>query len=207
MPRNWSDLSEEEQERSRDSVHREAEEAGWHRLSNQEKSVLYDKWVEKYDLKRVVLKDGLMKGFDARQGITKKGEAKIREEIEIIIREIVGYIKPNYRVWGGRGLADLAIGYSEEFITHIVEIEPVPNWRTGLSQATWYKSSYTYRTGRQVLPTLIVFGRATGGFFDQIRETCQDQGVLLLTYKLEVDGEEEKRHALKNIAKVLEDAP
>ena len=207
MPRYWKELSEEEREEIRDSVHREAEEAGWRHLSNQEKAVLYDKWVEKYDLKRVVLKDGLMKGFDARQGITKEGEAKIQQEVREIIEGIVAYIKPNYRVWGGKGYADLAIGYSEEFITHIVEIEPVPNWRQGLSQATWYKSSYTYKTGRQVLPTLIVFGRATGAFFDQIRETCQDQGVLLLTYKLEVDGEEEKDHALQKIAEVLEDSP
>ena len=107
----------------------------------------------------------------------------------------------------GRGRADMVIGYNEEFLTHIIEVKSVASWREGLSQVRWYKSSYLSDTDRQVLATLIVFGRATGGFFDQIRETCQDQGVLLLTYKLEVDGEEEKKHALKNIAKVLEDAP
>jgi len=206
MTRRKSDLTEAEWEAVVNALQKEAEEKDWHNLTFPERGQLYAKWEAEFDLTHATIKDSIMKGFDAWQGITKSGEAKIREEIEGIIKEIVAYAKPNYKVWGGRGFADLAIGYSEEFITHIVEIEPVPNWREGLSQATWYKSSYTYKTGRQVLPTLIVFGRATSDFFDQIRETCQDQGVLLFTYKLEVDGEEEKRHALQNIAEVLENS-
>jgi hypothetical protein len=84
---------------------------------------------------------------------------------------------------------DFVLGFSELFLTHIVELEPAPTWHRGLMQTLLYKSLYYQVTGVQALPTLILFGDATGQRFDEIKTVCVDQRVLLLAYELLVEGQ------------------
>ena len=86
MTRTLSDLTEIEKDSIIKSVHSEAELAEWSLLSNTRKSLLYRGWENRFNLSHATLKDGIMKGFDAFQGIPKKAEAEIQKEIVKIIK-------------------------------------------------------------------------------------------------------------------------
>lgn len=67
--RDPSEISKEEKDHIRKSVHAEAEKIKWHTLNNKQKSFYYDQWPEKFDISRAYLKDRIMKGFEVNQGI------------------------------------------------------------------------------------------------------------------------------------------
>ena len=81
MTRTLTELSIREREYVISTVQREAEASGWSQLSNSRKSTLYSAWESQFNLTHATLKDGIMKGFDAAQGIPKKAEAEIQEEV------------------------------------------------------------------------------------------------------------------------------
>ena len=76
MTRTLTELSDREREYVISTVHGEAEASGWSQLSNLRKSALYSAWESQFNLTHATLKDGIMKGFDAAQGIPKKAEAE-----------------------------------------------------------------------------------------------------------------------------------
>lgn len=190
MTRRLGDLSPEEREDLIERVHAEAEQSGWHQLSNAARSELYKAWEARFGITHEALKDGVMKGFDAAQGIPPSGEAAIQAEVEAVLASShVPYWGRKVKMWKGRGQADFVFGFTPSFLTHIVELEPAPSWKDGLTQALWYKSAYYQESQIQAIPTLILFGKVTTKRWSEIQTTCLDQRVLLVTHSLLVDEE------------------
>lgn len=191
MPRSLRDLTAEERVAIIGAIHAEAEAARWHTLSNVQKSALYDRWAEEYDLARPAIKDGIMKGFDVAQGIPATGEAAIHQEVaNLLARSAVPYWASKVPLWGGRAQADFVIGYGRGLLTHTIELEPAPTWRNGLMQALWYKSAYYQESGVQAIPTIMLFGDVSRNRWEEIRTTCLDQRAQVFGYRLLVDGNE-----------------
>lgn len=142
-----------------------------------------------------------MKGFDARQGITPRGEAAIQTEVENILRRVGIFYRRNYRLWTGREQADFAIGFSERFITHLIEVESAVSWSEGLRQALWYRAAYFNKTRRQAIPVLMLFGDASRERFRQVIATCDNNHVALLAYKLTVAGRSERTHSFRSLVR------
>jgi hypothetical protein len=191
MTRRLNDLSAGQREVVVARIQLEAQEAGWHDLNNREKAKLYDDWVSRFKLARQAIKDGIMKGFDAAQGIPPSGEAAIHlEVIELLEQSAVPYWGAKVKLWEGRAQADYVIGFNRRFLTHTVELEPASTWRTGLMQALWYKSAYFHEARVQAIPTLILFGNVSAKRWTEIETTCLDQRALVVPFKLHVEGQE-----------------
>ena len=165
MTRTLAELLEEERDRIISVVHREAEASGWSQLSNSRKSALYQAWESQYDLSHATLKDGIMKGFDAAQGIPKKAEAEIQEEVVRIIGLAGINVIEQAQMWTGKERADLLIGFSTKFPTHVIEVERADSWSEGLRQALWYQAAIFKAERRHVLPLLLLFGNTTAERF------------------------------------------
>ncbi|MBI2165695.1 MAG: hypothetical protein HYU29_04760 [Chloroflexi bacterium] len=196
MTRTLRQLTSEEQQRIIDAIHQEAEKVGWSRLNFQERGKLYRQWEEKYDLTHATIKDRIMKGFDAQQQIPKTGEAKIREELGDLFRGAGLHVNPSAPLWTGRERADFLIGFHKDFLTHVVEVERADSWAEGLRQVLWYRAAYFQEKQRQIQPMLILFGAASSDRFDQIKATCNDNHIVLCTYKLRVGGNDEPVHSV-----------
>jgi hypothetical protein len=169
------------------TVQAEAQAAGWHSLTAQQKGALYAEWAQRFDLKHPALKDGIMKGFDAAQDIPPSGEAAVHQRLrEVLAHSVVPYWADKVSLWNGRARADFVLGMSRGLLTHAVELEPAPTWQVGMAQALWYKSAYFQESRLQVLPTLILFGNMTEQRWEEINTTCLDQRLLLLTFELKV---------------------
>ena len=196
MTRTLAELLEEERDRIVSVVHREAEASGWSRLSNSRKSALYQAWESQYDLSHATLKDGIMKGFDAAQGIPKKAEAEIQEEVVRIIGLAGINVIEQAQMWTGKERADLLIGFSTKFPTHVIEVERADSWSEGLRQALWYQAAIFKAERRHVLPLLLLFGNTTAERFEQVLATCDHNHVTLCTHRLELDGQPEVEHSL-----------
>lgn len=148
MTRTLSQLGPEERAQVVAMVHAEAEMAGWQSLSAQQKGSLYAEWAIRFNLKHSALKDGIMKGFDAAQGIPPSGEAALHEELkEVLANSGVPYWADKVTLWNGRARADFVLGMSSSFLSHVAELEPAPTWQAGMNQAIWYKSAYFHETG------------------------------------------------------------
>ncbi|MDP6056256.1 MAG: hypothetical protein QGF24_05675, partial [Dehalococcoidia bacterium] len=168
MTRTLTELSSAERESVIATVHQEAEASGWSQLSNTRKSVLYQAWESQFNLSHATLKDGIMKGFDAAQGIPKKAEAEIQEEVTRIFRLAGINAIEQAQMWTGKERADLLIGYNPKFPTHVIEIERADSWSEGLRQALWYQAAIFQAERRHVLPVLILFGNTSADRFEQI---------------------------------------
>ncbi len=194
MTRRLNDLSAGQREVVVARIQLEAQEAGWHDLNNREKAKLYDAWVNRFGLARQAIKDGVMKGFDAAQGIPPSGEAAIHlEVIDLLDRSSVPFWGAKVKLWEGRAQADFVIGFNRAFLTHTIELEPASSWRTGLMQALWYKSAYFHEARIQAIPTLILFGNVSAKRWAEIETTCLDQRALLVPFQLHVEGQEPER--------------
>ena len=196
MTRTLAELLEEERERIISVVHREAEASGWSQLSNSRKSALYQAWESQYDLSHATLKDGIMKGFDAAQGIPKKAEAEIQEEVVRIIGLAGINVIEQAQMWTGKERADLLIGFSAKFPTHVIEVERADSWSEGLRQALWYQAAIFKAERRHVLPVLLLFGNTSAERFEQVLATCDHNHVTLCTHRLELDGRPEVEYSL-----------
>ena len=196
MTRTLTELSIREREFVISTVHREAEASGWSHLSNSRKSALYSAWESQFDLTHATLKDGIMKGFDAAQGIPKKAEAEIQQEVTRIFKMAGINTIEQARMWTGKERADLLIGYTLKFPTHVIEIERADSWSEGLRQALWYQAAIFKAERRHVLPVLILFGNTTAERFEQVLSTCDHNHVTLSTHRLELDGQLEYDHSL-----------
>ncbi len=196
MTRTLTELSSDERESVVSTVHKEAEASGWSQLSNSRKSALYSAWESQFDLSHATLKDGIMKGFDAAQGIPKKAEAEIQEEVTRIFRLAGINAIEQAAMWTGKERADLLVGYSSKFPTHVIEIERADSWSEGLRQALWYQAAIFQAEHRHVLPVLILFGNTSADRFEQILATCDHNHVTLSTHRLELDGELESEYSL-----------
>ena len=196
MTRTLTELSIREREHVISTVHREAEASGWSQLSNLRKSTLYSAWESQFNLTHATLKDGIMKGFDAAQGIPKKAEAEIQEEVATIFKMAGISTIEQAQMWTGKERADLLIGYTIKFPTHVIEIERADSWSEGLRQALWYQAAIFKAERRHVLPVLILFGNTTTERFDQVLSTCDHNHVTLSTHRLEIDGHLENNHSL-----------
>ena len=171
------------------AIHREADDAGWHGLSNAQKGELYDRWAERYDLSRPTIKDSVMKGFDVAQGVAPSGEAAVHSDLAAALdASPVPYWAAKVSLWGGAAQADFVLGFSRRFLTHTVELEHAPTWRDGLMQALWYKSAYLHESGVQAIPTLVLFGDVSAERCRQVVDTCRDHRVLVLAHGLTVRG-------------------
>ncbi len=191
MPRTLGELTPEERVAVVTAIHTEAEATSWHALTNAQKSLLYDRWAEEYDLVRPAIKDGIMKGFDVAQGISASGEAAVHEEVLALLMESpVPYTASKVSLWAGRAQADFVIGYTRALLTHTVELEPAPTWRKGLMQALWYKSAYYQESGIQAIPTIILFGNVSRTRWEEVRTTCLDQRAQAFGHRLSVEGED-----------------
>ena len=171
MTRTHTELSIREREHVISTVHREAEASGWSQLSNLRKSTLYSAWESQFNLTHATLKDGIMKGFDAAQGIPKKAEAEIQEEVATIFKMAGISTIEQAQMWTGKERADLLIGYTIKFPTHVIEIERADSWSEGLRQALWYQAAIFKAERRHVLPVLILFGNTTTERFEQVLST------------------------------------
>jgi hypothetical protein len=196
MTRTLNELTSEERELVITTVHLEAQEAGWSQLSNSRKSALYSAWESQFDLTHATLKDSIMKGFDAAQGIPKKAEAEIQQEVTGILTLAGINVIEQAQMWTGRERADLLIGYSSKFPTHVVEIERADSWSEGLRQTLWYQAAIFQAERRHVLPVLLLFGNTSADRFEQILATCDHNHVTLCTHRLELDGELETEYSL-----------
>ena len=196
MTRTLTELSSKERENVVFTVHKEAEASGWSQLSNSRKSALYQAWESQYDLSHATLKDGIMKGFDAAQGIPKKAEAEIQEEVVRIIGLAGINVIEQAQMWTGKERADLLIGFSTKFPTHVIEVERADSWSEGLRQALWYQAAIFKAERRHVLPLLLLFGNTTAERFEQVLATCDHNHVTLCTHRLELDGRSEVEHSL-----------
>ena len=197
MTRTLTELSIREREHVISTVHREAEASGWSQLSNLRKSTLYSAWESQFNLTHATLKDGIMKGFDAAQGIPKKAEAEIQEEVATIFKMAGISTIEQAQMWTGKERADLLIGYTIKFPTHVIEIERADSWSEGLRQALWYQAAIFKAERRHVLPVLILFGNTTTERFEQVLSTCDHNHVTLSTHRLEIDGQLENIHSLR----------
>ncbi len=196
MTRTLTELLEDEREMIISTVQREAEASGWSQLSNSRKSALYQAWESQYDLSHATLKDGIMKGFDAAQGIPKKAEAEIQDEVSRIIRLAGINVIEQAQMWTGKERADLLIGFSTKFPTHVIEIERADSWSEGLKQALWYQAAIFQAERRHVLPVLLLFGNTTADRFEQVLATCDHNHMTLCTHRLVLDGRPEAEHSL-----------
>ncbi|MBN4074276.1 hypothetical protein JYT27_00450 [bacterium AH-315-D21] len=196
MTRTLAEMLEEEREMIISTVQREAEASGWSQLSNSRKSALYQAWESQFDLSHATLKDGIMKGFDTAQGIPKKAEAEIQEEVTRIIRLAGINVIEQAKMWTGKERADLLMGFSSKFPTHVIEIERADSWSEGLRQALWYQAAIFKADRRHVLPVLILFGNTTSDRFEQILATCDHNHVTLCTHRLVLDGRIEDEYSL-----------
>ncbi|MCZ6538263.1 MAG: hypothetical protein O6922_00355 [Chloroflexi bacterium] len=196
MTRTLAELLEDERELIISTVQQEAQASGWSQLSNSRKSALYQAWEAQYDLSHATLKDGIMKGFDAAQGIPKKAEAEIQDEVSRIIRLAGINVIEQAQMWTGKERADLLIGFSSKFPTHVIEIERADSWSEGLRQALWYQAAIFRANGRHVLPVLLLFGNTTADRFEQVLATCDHNHVTLCTHRLELDGRSEAERSL-----------
>ena len=189
MTRSLTELSSKEREIVVFTVHKEAEASGWSQLSNSRKSALYSAWESQFDLSHATLKDGIMKGFDAAQGIPKKAEAEIQEEVTRIFRLAGINAIEQAAMWTGKERADLLIGYSAKFPTHVIEIERADSWSEGLRQALWYQAAIFKAERRHVLLER----------FEQIVATCDHNHVTLSTHRLELCGQIEADYSLASL--------
>lgn len=190
MTRTLGQLGAEERAEVVATVQAEAQAAGWHALTPQQKGVLYAEWAQRFDLKHSALKDGIMKGFDAAQDIPPSGEAAVHQRLRDVLGEsAVPFWADKVTLWSGRARADFVLGLSPRLLTHAAELEPAPTWQVGMTQSLWYKSAHFQETGLQVLPTLILFGNVTEQRWEEIKTTCLDQRVLLVTFELKVADE------------------
>ena len=196
MTRTLTELLEEERVMIVSTVHQEAEASGWSQLSNSRKSALYQAWESQYNLSHATLKDGIMKGFDAAQGIPKKAEAEIQDEVVRIIMLAGINVVEQAQMWTGKERADLLIGFSSKFPTHVIEIERADSWSEGLRQALWYQAAIFQAERRHVLPVLLLFGNTTADRFEQVLATCDHNHVTLCTHRLELDGRSEAEYSL-----------
>ena len=196
MTRTLAELLEDEREMIVTTIQREAEASGWSQLNNSRKSALYQAWESQFDLSHATLKDGIMKGFDAAQGIPKKAEAEIQDEVVRIIRLAGINVIEQAQMWTGKERADLLIGFSAKFPTHVIEIERADSWSEGLRQALWYQAAIFQADRRHVLPVLLLFGNTTVERFEQILATCDHNHVTLCTHRLELDGRSEVEYSL-----------
>tara|TARA_B100000029_G_scaffold513647_1_gene613857 strand:+ start:956 stop:1576 length:621 start_codon:yes stop_codon:yes gene_type:complete len=196
MTRTLTELSTEEREKIINTVHKEAEASSWSQLSNSRKSALYSAWEARYDLSHATIKDGIMKGFDAAQGIPKKAEAEIQDEVTRIFRLSGINVIEQAQMWTGKERADLLIGYSAKFTTHVIEIERADSWSEGLRQVLWYQAAIFQANRRHVLPVLILFGNTSSERFEQILATCDHNHVTLSSHRLTLDGTLDTEHSL-----------
>lgn len=183
-------MDRHERDQAITTIQREAHDAGWHTLSNQAKSVLYQDWSARFDLKRTAIKDQIMKGFDAAQHIPPTGEAAVHERLRRLLkRSNVPYWEDKKSLWSGRAFADFVFGFSNRWVAVTAELESATLWQRGLQQSLWYRSAYFNETGLQALPGLLLFGDVTQERWNEIKTTCITLGVLLFTFDLKVDGE------------------
>jgi hypothetical protein len=199
MTRTLTEVPEEERESIVSTVHREAEASGWSHLSNSRKAVLYQIWEAQFDLTHASLKDGIMKGFDTAQGIPKKAEAEIQEEISRILQLAGINVIEQAQMWTGKERADLLVGFSSKFPTHVIEIERADSWSEGLRQALWYQAAIFQAERRHVLPVLILFGNTSTDRFGQVLATCDHNHVTLVTHRLKLDGQLDTEHSLSTL--------
>lgn len=198
MPRTLRDLAPDDRERVVSEVHAEAQAAGWHALNNTQRAELYQQWERRYGLSHAALKDRVMKGFDAAQGIPRRSEALVQDELEALFRRAGLYVQRSLGVWTGRERADFVLGYTQHFPTHVIEVENAQSWAEGLRQALWYRAAMRTQRNREVIPSLILFGDVTAERFQQIIDTCVDNHVQLWTYRFRVDGEADPDYAITN---------
>ena len=196
MPRTLGQLTDEERKHIISEIHRQAEKANWSTLNYQTRGKLYGQWEKEHDLSHATVKDGIMKGFDVSQNMPKKGEALIQQEIEGMFQTFGIYVDASPPMWTGKERADFLIGFSDSFLTHVVEVERADSWAEGLRQVLWYRAAFFQREARQIQPMLILFGDASFERYGQIRATCDDSHIVLYTHKLMVGGEPEQVNAL-----------
>ncbi len=110
--------------------------------------------------------------------------------------EAAGEAQKEWAQWTGKERADLLIGYSSKFPTHVIEIERADSWSEGLRQALWYQAAIFKAERRHVLPVLILFGNTSAERFEQILATCDHNHVTLSTHRLGLDGEIEAEYSL-----------
>ena len=199
MTRTLTEVPEEERESIVSTVHREAEASGWSHLSNSRKAVLYQIWEAQFDLTHASLKDGIMKGFDTAQGIPKKAEAEIQEEISRILQLAGINVIEQAQMWTGKERADLLVGFSSKFPTHVIEIERADSWSEGLRQALWYQAAIFQAERRHVLPVLILFGNTSTDRFGQVLATCDHNHVTLVTHRLKLDDQLDTEYSLSTL--------
>jgi hypothetical protein len=197
MTRTLTDLDPADRDRIVDQVQREAELSNWSALSNSRKAALYQSWESQFDLTHATLKDGIMKGFNARQGIPRRAEARIQEEVSHIFSLAGVHVTEQAQMWTGKERADLLIGYSASFPTHVIEIERADSWSEGLRQALWYQAAIFGARSRHIQPVLLLFGHMTFDRFEQAKATCDHNHVTLCTHRLFVDNEPEIENSLR----------
>lgn len=196
MPRTLRQLDPGEREAVVSAIHQEAEQAGWSRLTPQQKGAYYRKWGVTFDLSHPTMKDRILKGFDVAQGHAKTGEALIQEQLLLMFREQGMYVRPQFAVWTGAERIDMLLGYSDRFPTHAVEVERADSWIEGFRQALWYRAAIWQQQQKQVAPTLVLFGDASADRFERITITCNDNRVTLWSYQLTVAGVPEEAHSV-----------
>ena len=199
MTRTLTEVPEEERESIVSTVHLEAETSGWSHLSNSRKALPYQIWEAEFDLTHASLKDGIMKGFDTAQGIPKKAEAEIQEEISRILQLAGINVIEQAQMWTGKERADLLVGFSSKFPTHVIEIERADSWSEGLRQALWYQAAIFQAERRHVLPVLILFGNTSEERFGQVLATCDHNLVTLVTHRLKLDGQIDNECSLSTL--------
>lgn len=185
--RSPEELSKQEKEKIRGSVHREAEQHKWHTLNNKEKSKLYNEWSVRFNINREYLKDRIMKGFDVRQGIPLKGEPKIQKEIEDLLQKNGISILSQFVV-AGKYRVDLVFGFYKDFPTHVVEIERADSWLKGFTQVLGYTADYFQDHEKLIQPVLILFGNVSSKKLEKIKNTCDFARVVLCYYNLNISG-------------------
>jgi hypothetical protein len=182
------------------TIHQEAELAGWHSLTNQEKGALYRKWESRFDLAHAAVKDQIMKGFDAAQHIAPTGEAAVHARVkEFLEKAALPFYDDKVPLWDGKGFVDFVLGFSSNWITIAAELESAVNWQGGLRQALWYRAAYFQHSGLEVLPGLILFGSVRAPRWEAIRSMCTSTNVLLMTFDLLVDGRPESEMSLEHL--------
>lgn len=200
MTRSLGVISPPERDEIIATIHREAEDAGWHTLTNQEKGALYRDWESRFDLTHAAIKDQIMKGFDAAQHIAPTGEAAVHARVkELLEKANLPFHDDKVPLWDGKGFVDFVLGFSSTWITVAAELESAVNWQQGLRQALWYRAAYFQHSGLEVLPGLILFGSVRASRWEEIKSMCTSTNVLLLTHDLLVEGEPEVDRSLERL--------
>jgi hypothetical protein len=200
VTRQLGELAYEERNEIVATIHREAEAAGWHSLTNREKGALYRKWEGAFDLTHAAVKDQIMKGFDAAQHIAPTGEAAVHARVkELLDKAALPFYDDKVPLWDGKGFVDFVFGFSSTWITVAAELESAVNWQGGLRQALWYRAAYFQHSGLEVLPGLILFGSVRASRWDEIKSMCTSTNVLLMTFDLLVDGRAEAAKSLEHL--------